>query len=95
MVLKWHRNEHYVNKARCPFKPSGAVLASKAAEADTTYGKLGVKVWVNKGEILTGREDVLAVAAEDDAKAKKARHAEKLLLTGQKTKREANAYVNA
>ncbi|MCL2752975.1 MAG: 30S ribosomal protein S3, partial [Defluviitaleaceae bacterium] len=24
------------------------------AEADTTYGKLGVKVWVYKGEILPG-----------------------------------------
>ena len=27
------------------------------AEADTTYGKLGVKVWIYKGEILPTKED--------------------------------------
>jgi len=27
------------------------------AEADTTYGKIGVKVWINKGEILPDVED--------------------------------------
>jgi small subunit ribosomal protein S3 len=29
-----------------------------AAEATTTYGKLGVKVWSNKGEILPERKTV-------------------------------------
>ena len=47
------------------------------AEADTTYGKLGIKVWVNKGEVF-GREDVLADAGkEDDAKKKNRRRAPK------------------
>ena len=27
------------------------------AEADTTYGKIGVKVWINKGEILTAKQN--------------------------------------
>jgi len=27
------------------------------AEADTTYGKLGVKVWIYKGEVLPTKED--------------------------------------
>ena len=35
------------------------------AEADTTYGKLGVKVWICKGEILPGEK------AKDDIKSKK------------------------
>ena len=26
------------------------------AEADTTYGKIGVKVWIYKGEILTSKK---------------------------------------
>ena len=25
-------------------------------EADTTYGKLGVKVWINRGEVLPTRK---------------------------------------
>ena len=26
-------------------------------EADTTYGKLGVKVWIYRGEVLPARKD--------------------------------------
>ena len=29
-------------------------LAAGFAEADTTYGKIGVKVWIYKGEVLKG-----------------------------------------
>lgn len=64
------RNEHY-SQGQVPLQTLRADISYGFAEADTTYGKLGIKVWVNKGEILTGREDVLAVMAEDDAKAKK------------------------
>ncbi|MDO4863127.1 MAG: 30S ribosomal protein S3, partial [Ruminococcus sp.] len=32
------------------------------AEADTTYGKLGVKVWIYKGEVLKG--DAAKAAAQ-------------------------------
>ena len=28
------------------------------AEAATTYGKLGVKVWINKGEVLAAKQTV-------------------------------------
>ena len=28
------------------------------AEADTTFGKLGVKVWINKGEVLAAKQTV-------------------------------------
>lgn len=63
------RNEHY-SQGSVPLHTLRADISYGFAEADTTYGKLGVKVWINKGEILTGREDVLAVA-EADAKSKK------------------------
>ncbi|WKY45417.1 30S ribosomal protein S3 [Eubacteriaceae bacterium ES2] len=64
------RSEHYA-QGNVPMQTLRADISYGFAEADTTYGKLGVKVWVNKGEILTGREDILAVAAEEDAKPKK------------------------
>lgn len=37
------------------------------AEADTTYGKVGVKVWIYKGEILPKKNEQ-AVAASDESK---------------------------
>ena len=45
------------------------------AEADTTYGKLGVKVWICKGEILKSRNgekrDLDSLMGRDDKKKKK------------------------
>ena len=38
------------------------------AEADTTYGKVGVKVWIYKGEILPKKKNDQAVAASDESK---------------------------
>lgn len=53
------RTEGYA-QGNVPMQTLRADINYGFAEADTTYGKIGVKVWVNKGEILTGREDVLA-----------------------------------
>ena len=39
------------------------------AEADTTYGKIGVKVWIYKGEILAKR--TRNEGGNDDVNAKK------------------------
>lgn len=64
------RTEGYA-QGNVPMQTLRANIDYGFAEADTTYGKLGIKVWVNKGEILTGREDILAVAEEDDAKGKR------------------------
>ncbi len=38
------------------------------AEADTTYGKVGVKVWIYKGEILPKKKNEQAVTASDESK---------------------------
>ena len=58
------RSEHYA-QGNVPLQTLRANIDYGFAEADTTYGKLGVKVWVNKGEILTGRENILEVSQEE------------------------------
>lgn len=66
------RTEGYA-QGNVPMQTLRANIDYGFAEADTTYGKLGVKVWVNKGEILTGREDILAVSNEEDSRGKRNR----------------------
>ncbi|MEG0570933.1 MAG: 30S ribosomal protein S3, partial [Oscillospiraceae bacterium] len=39
------------------------------AEADTTYGKLGVKVWIYKGEVLKGEASSARTAARTEKPA--------------------------
>lgn len=70
------RSEHYA-QGNVPMQTLRADISYGFAEADTTYGKLGIKVWVNKGEILTGREDVLAANEQVDDKKKNRRRAPK------------------
>lgn len=45
------RSETY-NEGNVPLQTLRADIDYGSAEADTTYGKIGVKVWINKGEIL-------------------------------------------
>ena len=45
------RSEHYT-EGTVPLHTLRADIDYATAEADTTYGKLGVKVWICKGEIL-------------------------------------------
>ena len=42
-------------------------------EADTTYGKLGVKVWIFRGEILGGMKQVMNPAPAEERPAKRGR----------------------
>lgn len=46
------RTEHY-HEGTIPLQTLRADIDYGFAEANTTYGKLGVKVWIYKGEILT------------------------------------------
>ncbi|HZX21626.1 MAG TPA: 30S ribosomal protein S3 [Clostridia bacterium] len=52
------RTEGY-SQGSVPLQTLRADIDYGFAEADTTYGKLGIKVWINKGEILptNGRTD--------------------------------------
>ncbi|NLP46518.1 MAG: 30S ribosomal protein S3 [Epulopiscium sp.] len=45
------RTEHY-NEGTIPLQTLRADIDYGLAEANTTYGKIGVKVWIYKGEIL-------------------------------------------
>lgn len=52
------RTEHY-QEGNVPLQTLRADIDYGFAEANTTYGKLGVKVWINKGEVLpTKKENV-------------------------------------
>ena len=50
------RSEFY-SEGTIPLQTLRADIDSGFAEADTTYGKLGVKVWIYKGEILPSRKE--------------------------------------
>ena len=45
------RSEHY-HEGTIPLQTLRADIDYGFAEADTTYGKIGIKVWIYKGEIL-------------------------------------------
>ena len=47
------RTEHY-NEGTIPLQTLRADIEYGLAEADTTFGKVGVKVWIYKGEVLKG-----------------------------------------
>lgn len=45
------RREHY-SEGNVPLHTLRADIEYGFAEANTTYGKIGIKVWINKGEVL-------------------------------------------
>ena len=47
------RSEHY-HEGTIPLQTLRADIDYGFAEANTTYGKLGIKVWIYKGEVLKG-----------------------------------------
>ena len=49
------RSEGY-NEGTTPLHTLRADIDYATAEADTTYGKIGVKVWIYKGEILPSKK---------------------------------------
>ncbi len=50
------RTETY-NEGTIPLQTLRADIDYGFAEADTTYGKVGVKVWIYKGEVLPGKKN--------------------------------------
>lgn len=51
------RTEGY-SEGSIPLQTLRADIDYGVAEADTTYGKIGVKVWIYKGEVLPTKENV-------------------------------------
>lgn len=50
------RTEHY-HEGTIPLQTLRADIDYGFAEADTTYGKLGVKIWIYRGEVLKLQQD--------------------------------------
>lgn len=50
------RKEHY-HEGRIPLQTLRADIDYGFAEANTTYGKIGVKIWIYKGEVLPEKRD--------------------------------------
>ena len=63
------RSEWY-REGRVPLHTLRADIDYSTAEAHTTYGVLGVKVWIFKGEILPGQEKPVVEAAPEAPKKK-------------------------
>jgi len=70
------RSEWY-REGRVPLHTLRADIDYGFSEAKTTYGVIGVKVWVYKGEVLGRADQPLAAPAEPERKAKRpgAKHA--------------------
>ncbi len=61
------RSEGYT-EGTVPLHTIRADIDYAEAEADTTYGKIGVKVWIYKGEILPAKKNVKESEPHVDAK---------------------------
>lgn len=60
------RTEWY-REGRVPLHTLRADIDYAAHEASTTYGIIGVKVWIFKGEVLPGTEQVEAKTSKKSA----------------------------
>lgn len=62
------RSEKY-SEGNVPLHTLRANIDYAVAEADTTYGKIGVKVWINKGEVLS--KDLVSPVPEETARSER------------------------
>ena len=60
------RTEFY-NEGTIPLQTLRADIDYGFAEADTTYGKVGVKVWIYKGEVLPESKEAVKAAPAKEA----------------------------
>ena len=71
------RSEKY-SEGNVPLHTLRADIDYGFAEADTTYGKIGVKVWVNHGEILDkGLKEAILEQSRNDRRDRKQRRNDK------------------
>jgi len=64
------RTEHY-HEGTIPLQTLRADIDYGFWEANTTYGKLGVKVWIYKGEVLPAKKERRAEGGNKDVTSKK------------------------
>ena len=61
------RSEWY-QKGRMPLHTIRAKIDYYFTEANTVYGKIGVKVWVNHGEVISDSKNVTSTPKRQDTK---------------------------
>lgn len=66
------RTEHY-HEGTIPLQTLRADIDYGFAEAATTYGRIGVKVWIYKGEVLTAAKNFKAREEKRNVNAKKSK----------------------
>ena len=81
------RSEKY-SEGNVPLHTLRADIAYGFAEADTTYGKLGVKVWINNGEHLS--KDLKSKLPEEAPKSDRKRGDRRDRRDGDRPRRERN-----
>ena len=59
LVQRWHVREN-ISEGRIPRHTLRADIDFARAEALTTYGRIGVKVWIYKGEVLGVEQEASA-----------------------------------
>ena len=79
------RSEKY-SEGNVPLHTLRADIDYGFAEADTTYGKLGIKVWINHGEVL---DKVLQGAVREEKREKRERRPRKDGERGERRERRA------
>ena len=57
------RTEKY-HQGRVPLHTVRADIDYEISEANTTYGVIGIKVWIYKGDIIPTAENLLAIKTE-------------------------------
>lgn len=70
------RTEHY-HEGTIPLQTLRADIDYGFAEADTTYGKIGVKVWIYKGEVLPAAKNPGSANGDAPKEGKAARSSKK------------------
>ncbi len=70
------RSETY-HEGTIPLQTLRADIDYGFAEAKTTYGKLGVKVWIYKGEILKDRREMRSLESTEQKEKRSERRADK------------------
>ena len=75
---EWYR------EGRVPLHTLRADIDYATSEAETTYGIIGIKVWVFKGEILNRNEQPAAAPESADELARKARRPARPAMDGEK-----------
>ena len=75
----------WVKEGRIPLQTLRADVDYGFAEADTIMGKIGVKVWIFKGNLMPGEK------ADQNVKMKKAGNGEEKAIGGRRRKRAVEA----